>query len=56
MDTPDMIENGSAPDDADQPGTRSRTPQWVRDLFSTEPLAVVVWATQPDLQGPFDQL
>ena len=39
-----MIENGSAPDDADQPEPRSRLPQWTRDLFSTEPLAVAAFA------------
>jgi hypothetical protein len=44
METPDMIENGPAPDDADRPATRSRISQLTRDLFSTEPLAVGAFA------------
>ena len=39
-----MIESGSAADDADPPEARFRVPQWTRDLFSTEPLAVAAFA------------
>jgi len=44
MDTPDMIENGSTPNDADHPEAQSRIPQWARDLFSTEPLGVAAFS------------